>query len=57
MNTDVETGQIVLMIKNEDGSFSPLLVNKSHAYILSQFICGFSEDEPLQKLKDKYIKT
>lgn len=56
MNDELEEGSIVLMVKNEDDSFSPLMMNKDHAYILKHFISGFSEDKPLMKLKDKYVK-
>ena len=56
MNDELQEGSIVLMVKNEDDSFSPLMMNKDHAYILKHFISGFSEDKPLAKLKDKYIK-
>lgn len=53
---ELETGSIVLMMKNEDGSFSPLMMNKDHAYIIRHFLCGLSEDKPLAKLSDKYAK-
>ncbi len=56
MNEELQEGSIILMVKNKDASFSPLMMNKDHAYILKHFISGFSEDKPLAKLKDKYIK-
>ena len=56
MNNELQEGTIVLMVKNADDSFSPLMINKDHAYILKHFISGFSEDKPLMQLKDKYVK-
>lgn len=57
MGEDLKEGSIVLMMKNEDDSFSPLLIDKDHAKILEYFISGFSQDKPLSKLKDKYRKS
>lgn len=56
MSKEIQEGAIVLMMKNEDDSFSPLMINKDHARILEYFISGLSQKEPLSKLKDKYRK-
>lgn len=44
---DLEAGQIMLVVKNEDGSFSPLGVSQSQSIILNKLLCSFSESEPL----------
>ena len=43
---DLEAGQIMLVVKNDDGSFSPLGISQSHAAILNRLLGSFSESEP-----------
>ena len=43
---DLNAGQIMLVVKNEDGSFSPLGISPSQAIILNRLLCSFSESEP-----------
>ena len=43
---DVAAGEIMLVVKNEDGSFSPLGISQSHAVILNRLLGSFSESEP-----------
>ena len=43
---DLEAGQIMLVVKNDDGSFSPLGISQSQAVILNRFLGSFSESEP-----------
>lgn len=43
---DVAAGQIMLVVKNEDGSFSPLGISQSQAVILNRLLGSFSESEP-----------
>ena len=43
---DLEAGQIMLVVKNEDGSFSPLGITPSQAVILNRLLGSFSESEP-----------
>ena len=43
---DLEAGQIMLVVKNDDGSFSPLGISQSHAVILNRLLGSFSESEP-----------
>ena len=43
---DLEAGQIIIVVKNEDGSFSPLGINPSPAVILNILLGSFSESEP-----------
>ena len=43
---DLKTGQIMLVVKNEDGSFTPLGINSSQAIILTMFLDSLSESEP-----------
>ena len=43
---DLEAGQIMLVVKNEDGSFSPLGISPSQAIILNRLLGSFSESEP-----------
>lgn len=44
---DLQAGQIMLVVKNDDGSFSPLGISPSHAIILNRLLGSFSESEPL----------
>ena len=43
---DLEAGQIMLVVKNEDGSFSSLGITPSQAVILNKLLGSFSESEP-----------
>ena len=43
---DLEAGRIIIVVKNEDGSFSPLGINPSQAVILNRLLGSFSESEP-----------
>ena len=43
---DLQAGQIMLVVKNEDGSFSPLGISPSQAVILNRLLGSFSESEP-----------
>ena len=42
---DLKAGQIMLVVKNEDGSFTPLGVSPSQAIILTMFLSSLSESE------------
>ena len=44
---ELQAGQIMLVVKNEDGSFSPLGISTSQAVILNRLFGSFSETEPL----------
>lgn len=44
---DIQEGQIMLVVKNEDGSFSPLGITTIQAIILNRLLESFSEIEPL----------
>lgn len=44
---ELQAGQIMLVVKNEDGSFSPLGISPSQAVILNRLLGSFSETEPL----------
>lgn len=43
---DLQSGQIMLVVKNDDGSFSPLGISQSQAAILNRLLGSFSEPEP-----------
>ena len=43
---DLQAGQIMLVVKNEDGSFSPLGITPSQAVFLNILLGSFSESEP-----------
>ena len=43
---DLKAGQIMLVVKNEDESFSPLGISTSHAIILNRLLGYSSESEP-----------
>ena len=42
----LQAGKIMLVVKNEDGSFSPLGISLSQAVILNRLMGSFSESEP-----------
>ena len=43
---DLQPGQIMLVVKNDDVSFSPLGISPSQAAILNRLLGSFSESEP-----------
>ena len=43
---DLNAGQIMLVVKNEDDSFSPLGISPSQSVILNRLLGSFSESEP-----------
>ena len=43
---DLKAGQIMLVVKNEYGSFTPLGISPSQAIILTMFLDSLSESEP-----------
>ena len=53
---DLQAGQIMLVAKNEDGSFSPLGISPSQAIILNRLLGSFSETEPFVVNKDVKLK-
>ena len=44
---DLQAGQIMLVVKNEDGSFSPIGISPNQAIILNRLLWFSSESEPL----------
>ena len=42
---NLEAGQIMLVVKNEDSSFTPLGISPSQAIILTMFLDSLSESE------------
>ena len=44
---DLQAGQIMLVVKNDDGSFSPLGISQSQAVFLNILLGSSSESEPL----------
>lgn len=49
---DLKAGQIMLVVKNEDGSFTPLGINPSQAIILTMLLDSLSESEPFVVNRD-----
>ena len=43
---DLKAGQTMIVVKNEDGSFSPLGISPSQAIILNRLLGYSSESEP-----------
>lgn len=43
---DLKAGQTIIVVKNEDGSFSPLGISPSQAIILTMFLGSLSESDP-----------
>ncbi|WP_462355792.1 hypothetical protein [Phocaeicola coprophilus] len=55
---ELKPGTFVMMVKNEDGSFSPVGMNKEQAYIVLSFLNRLSEDEPfIVKDNEKYVQA
>lgn len=54
---ELEVGTMVIMVKNDDGSFSPIAMSKEQANILNLILGKLSENEPLIiKEDEKYGK-
>ena len=53
---DLQAGQIMLVVKNEDGSFSPLGISPNQAVILNRLMGSFSESETFVVNKDVKLK-
>lgn len=54
---ELEPGTLVMMVKNNDGSFSPVGMTKEQAFILNHFVGKLSEDEAFTvKYDEKYVK-
>lgn len=54
---NLAAGTLVIMMKNDDGTFSPVAMSQSQANILMMFLSGLSEGEPLIiKEGEKYEK-
>lgn len=55
---DLEAGTFVMMVKNDDGSFSPVGLSKGQAYIIRAFLSKLSEDSPfIIKSEDRYVQA
>ena len=55
---ELKPGTFVMMVKNEDGSFSPVGMNKEQAYIVLSFLNRLSEDSPfIIKSEDRYVQA
>ena len=55
---DLEAGTFVMMVKNNDGSFSPVGLSKKQAYLKRLFLSKLSEDSPfIIKSEDRYVQT
>lgn len=55
---EMEAGTFIMMIKNEDGSFSPVGMNKEQAYIIRSFLSKLSEDTPfIIQNETRYVPT
>ena len=54
---NLAAGTLVIMVKNDDGTFSPVAMSQYQANILMMFLSGLSEGEPLIiKEGEKYEK-
>lgn len=45
--SDLKAGQIMMVCKNGDGTFSPVGISVSQSIILNKLLSSFSESEPL----------
>lgn len=54
---ELEVGTMVIMVKNDDNSFSPVAMSQAQAHVLNTFLSSLSKDEPLIiKESEKYEK-
>lgn len=53
---DLQTGKVMLVVKNEDGLFSPLGISQNQAIILNRLLGSFSDTEPFVVNKDVKLK-
>lgn len=44
---DLKAGQIIMMYKNNDGTFSPIGISKDHVAFLNRILSLFTESEAL----------
>lgn len=44
---DLKAGQIMMVCKNDDGTFSPVSISESQSIIIGSLLSSFSESEPL----------
>lgn len=55
---ELEAGTFVMMIKNDDSSYSPVGLSKEQAYIIQAFLSKLSENSPfIVKSEDRYVPT
>lgn len=55
---ELQPGTFVIMMKNADGSFSPIGMTKEQAYIVLSFLSQLSTDEPfIVKDNEKYVQA
>lgn len=55
---ELNPGTLVLMVKNADGSFSPIGISREQAYIINAFLSKLSENEPFLAIKgEKYVQA
>lgn len=53
---DLEPGMIMLVVKNEDGTFSPLGMSKEQAKFLQRVVSCMSQEDALIK-KNTYLSV
>lgn len=55
---ELKPGMFVMMVRNEDGSYSPVGMNKEQAYIVRSFLSRLIENEPfIVKDNEKYVQA
>ena len=55
---NLRVGQAMLVVKNEDDSFSPIYIRSSQAIMLNNLLCTFSESAPFIVNKEvKLVKN
>lgn len=45
--SNLKAGQIMIVFKNDDGTFSPVGISVSQSIILNKLLSSFSDSEPL----------
>lgn len=53
---NMQDGAILLFLKNSDGTFSPLSLDKSHGRLIQRILAKCSKESPLYVIKEVKLK-
>lgn len=54
--SDIKACQIMMVCKNDDGTFSPVGMNESQSIMLNKILSSFSESAPMVINEDVKLK-